>query len=59
MLRGGVTEMSLVALALSLDVAFVATHHLARILMIVTGAPIAFRLPGIARGPWRRDRLAC
>jgi len=51
--------MSLVALALSLDVAFVATHHLARILMIVTGAPIAFRLPGIARGPWRRDRLAC
>lgn len=38
---GGLAEMSLVALALNTDVAFVATHHLARILLVMLfAAPI-------------------
>ncbi len=40
---GGLAEMSLIALALSLDAAFVATHHSLRIVLIVIGAPLAFR----------------
>ncbi|MSP50745.1 MAG: AbrB family transcriptional regulator [Alphaproteobacteria bacterium] len=41
---GGLAEMSLVALALQSDAAFVATHHIARILIVITCAPLAFRL---------------
>jgi uncharacterized protein len=41
---GGVTEMSLVALALAVDVAFVATHHAVRLFIVLIAAPIAFRL---------------
>ncbi|HYD31972.1 MAG TPA: AbrB family transcriptional regulator, partial [Azospirillaceae bacterium] len=44
---GGLAEMSLIALALHVDVAFVATHHAVRILLIILLAPLAFRL-------WRR-----
>ncbi|HYH37366.1 MAG TPA: AbrB family transcriptional regulator [Azospirillum sp.] len=44
---GGLAEMSLIALALGVDVAFVSTHHVVRILLIVTLAPAAFLL-------WRR-----
>ncbi len=44
---GGVTEMGLVALALGVDPAFVATHHLVRILIVVTSAPLLLPL-------WRR-----
>jgi membrane AbrB-like protein len=40
---GGLAEMSLIALALSLDAAFVATHHLLRVFLIVVLAPILFR----------------
>lgn len=46
---GGLTEMSLIALSLNIEVAFVATHHVVRIALIVFGAPLAFRL-------LRRDR---
>lgn len=46
---GGVTEMSLVALALGLDVAFVATHHVVRIMLIVTVGPMLFRRLGATR----------
>jgi hypothetical protein len=46
---GGLAEMSLVALALGLDAALVATHHIVRIFLIVVCAPLAFRLG--------RDRL--
>lgn len=45
---GGLAEMSLVALALSFDAAFVATHHIVRIFLVVILAPLAFRL-GAAR----------
>ncbi len=41
---GGLAEMSLVALALGVDAAFVASHHIARIIMVVTLAPLVFRL---------------
>ncbi len=44
---GGVTEMGLVALALGVDPAFVATHHLVRILIVVTFAPLLLPV-------WRR-----
>ena len=41
---GGLAEMSLIALALDLDPAFVATHHVFRILLVVILAPLAYRL---------------
>lgn len=41
---GGVAEMSLTALALHIDTAFVSSHHVARIAMVVTIAPVIFRL---------------
>lgn len=40
---GGLAEMSLVALALSLDAVFVATHHIVRITLIVVVGPQVFR----------------
>ena len=40
---GGFAEMSLIALALSVDSAFVASHHLIRIILVVTLAPVIFR----------------
>lgn len=40
---GGLVEMSLIALALSADTAFVATHHIVRIAMVVIGAPLIFQ----------------
>ncbi len=48
---GGLAEMTLIALALGIDVAFVATHHVVRILLISLGAPLVFRLLG-----WRARR---
>lgn len=41
---GGVAEMSLIAISLGRDVAFVSTHHLVRIIIVVMLAPLAFRL---------------
>lgn len=46
---GGLPEMSLVALALGIDAAFVATHHLARVLIIIGLAPPFFRTVGGGR----------
>ena len=40
---GGLAEMSLIALALGIETAFVATHHVVRILMIVVAAPMVFK----------------
>ncbi len=49
---GGLAEMSLVALALHADAAFVSTHHVARIAMVVAMAPTLHRLlPGRWREP--------
>lgn len=41
---GGLTEMSLVALALNVDTAFVATHHIVRITVVVMLVPLLFRI---------------
>lgn len=41
---GGLPEMSLLAMALGADVAFVATHHLVRVLAVMTGAGPVFAL---------------
>ena len=40
---GGFAEMSLIGLALGIEVSMVATHHLFRVFMIVLGAPLVFR----------------
>ncbi|HXV23582.1 MAG TPA: AbrB family transcriptional regulator [Alphaproteobacteria bacterium] len=48
---GGLAEMSLVALALHADAAFVSTHHVARISMVVAMAPALHRL---LPGRWRK-----
>ena len=37
---GGVAEMSLIALATDADPAFVAVHHLARIIFVVLSVPV-------------------
>ena len=39
---GGLAEMSLVALAMDADVAYVASHHLVRISLIILTAPLVF-----------------
>lgn len=41
---GGLAEMTLIALAMDIDPAFVATHHVIRIILLVLFAPIAYRL---------------
>jgi membrane AbrB-like protein len=41
---GGLAEMSLIALALGVDAAYVSSHHVVRIFMIVLAAPLVFRL---------------
>lgn len=43
---GGLTEMSLVALALNAEAAFVATHHVVRILLVIVAAPLMLRFRG-------------
>ena len=40
---GGLAEMSLIALALHVDAAFVSTHHVVRIALIVMLSPLVFR----------------
>jgi len=47
---GGLAEMSLIAIAVGTDAAFVATHHIVRIFLIVVFAPMTFRLLARARG---------
>jgi membrane AbrB-like protein len=40
---GGLAEMSLIALALQIEAAFVAGHHVIRIFFVMSGADLAFR----------------
>jgi membrane AbrB-like protein len=48
---GGLPEMSLIAVALQIEAAFVAAHHAARILMVAFGASPIFRLLGWQERP--------
>ncbi|MGH6816073.1 MAG: AbrB family transcriptional regulator [Hyphomicrobiaceae bacterium] len=41
---GGITEMSLIALALHIEIAFVAAHHIVRLFLVITGASLIFGL---------------
>jgi uncharacterized protein len=41
---GGLAEMSLIALSLDIDAAYVSSHHIVRIFVIVLAAPFLFRL---------------
>jgi membrane AbrB-like protein len=41
---GGIAEMCLVALALGQDVAFVSTHHVVRVVMVIMLAPLIFKM---------------
>ncbi|MBL9051448.1 MAG: AbrB family transcriptional regulator [Tabrizicola sp.] len=41
---GGLTEMGLIALAIHADVAFVALHHVVRILVVIVVAPVLIRV---------------
>jgi membrane AbrB-like protein len=50
---GGLAEMSLVALAMQADVAYVAIHHVVRIILVVLCAPLVFRM--MQRGTHRPD----
>lgn len=40
---GGIAEMSLVAVALHVEVPFVVLHHIARVLLVVAGAVLTFK----------------
>lgn len=44
---GGLAEMCLVAMSFGIDVAFISTHHVARIVLVVALAPLVFRLSGV------------
>ena len=52
---GGLAEMSLIAYALDIDPAFVATHHVVRIILVVVAAPLLFRLLGGTKAGDRRS----
>ncbi len=41
---GGIAEMCLIALSLGQDVAFVSTHHVLRVVLVIFAAPVVFRL---------------
>jgi membrane AbrB-like protein len=47
---GGIAEMCLVALALGQDVAFVSTHHVVRVVLVIMLAPPIFRMIGRREG---------
>ncbi len=44
---GGLPEMSLLALAMNADIAYVATLHIARISLVIAVAPLIFRVLGV------------
>ena len=56
---GGLAEMSLVALAVGGDTAFVSSHHILRIIVVVLLAPLVFRLfvrrPALVTKPGQAD----
>jgi membrane AbrB-like protein len=48
---GGLAEMSLVALSLGIEVAFVAAHHIIRVVFVMLGAAPVFAVLHRSRGP--------
>ncbi|MDC1382923.1 AbrB family transcriptional regulator [Candidatus Puniceispirillum sp.] len=47
---GGLAEMSLVAMAMNADIAYVASHHLIRITFVMMMAPLVFRFFSVVKG---------
>lgn len=47
---GGLAEMSMVALSLSLEPGVVIVHHLTRVVLVLIGAPLGFKAMGIRTG---------
>jgi uncharacterized protein len=43
---GGQAEMTVLAIVVGADLGFVVVHHLARIVLVITGAPIVARMGG-------------
>ncbi|WP_212524498.1 AbrB family transcriptional regulator [Actibacterium sp. MT2.3-13A] len=46
---GGQAEMTILAIVTGADLGFVIVHHLMRIILVITGAPVASRLLGLRR----------
>lgn len=46
---GGQAEMTVLAIVAGADLGFVITHHLTRIILVITGAPVAARLLGVRK----------
>lgn len=46
---GGQAEMTVLAIVAGADLSFVITHHLTRIILVITGAPIAARFLGMRK----------
>jgi hypothetical protein len=56
---GGLAEMSLIAISLGMDTAFVSAHQLVRIIMVIVLAPVFFRwLPRAGALPLERPAQA-
>lgn len=57
---GGLAEMGLISLSMGIDIAFVSTHHLGRIFVVIFVAPLVFRLLAVGSaggdGPAPRPR---
>ena len=48
---GGQAEMTVLALVVGADMGFVILHHLTRIVLVITGAPVAARLMKLRKSP--------
>jgi len=53
---GGQAEMTVLAIVAGADLGFVITHHLTRIILVISGAPIAARLLGVRQSSPSRPR---
>ena len=53
---GGQAEMTVLAIVAGADLGYVIVHHLTRILIVITGAPIAARLYGVGKKPERTEK---
>ncbi len=55
----GQAEMAVLAIVVGADLGYVVLHHLTRVFLIITGAPIAARIAGVGRpkGQGRSDTL--
>jgi membrane AbrB-like protein len=47
---GGQAEMAVIAIIAGADVAFVVTHHIVRILVVIVGAPLFGAMAGVRKG---------